>query len=53
MSHPSAYDLVVVAALEPFESALDEIVRERRELDAAEAAWLQGRRVRAVGGLGG
>jgi hypothetical protein len=37
---PSAYDSVVVAALEPFESALDEIVRERRELDAAEAAWL-------------
>ena len=36
----SAYDSVVVAALEPFESALDEIVRERRELDAAEAAWL-------------
>ena len=26
--------------LEPFESALDEIVRERRALDAAEAAWL-------------
>jgi hypothetical protein len=37
---PSAYDSVVVAALEPFESALEEIVRGRRELDAAEAAWL-------------
>jgi hypothetical protein len=30
----------VATALEPFESALEEIVRQRRELDAAEAAWL-------------
>src|SRR6185369_4107535 len=37
---PSAYDSVVAVALEPFETALDEIVRERRELDATEAAWL-------------
>ena len=30
----------MVTALSPFESALEEIVRQRRELDAAEAAWL-------------
>jgi Domain of unknown function (DUF222) len=37
---PSAYYSVMAAVLAPFESALDEIVRERREVDAAEAAWL-------------
>jgi hypothetical protein len=30
----------VAAAIQPFESALEEIVRERKDLDAAEAAWL-------------
>ena len=30
----------MATAIAPFESALEEIVRERRELDAAEAAWL-------------
>jgi hypothetical protein len=30
----------VATAIAPFESALEEIVRERKDLDAAEAAWL-------------
>jgi hypothetical protein len=30
----------VATAIQPFESALEEIVRERKEVDAAEAAWL-------------
>ena len=30
----------MVAALESFESAIDELVRERREIDALEANWL-------------
>jgi hypothetical protein len=30
----------VATALAPFDSELEEIVRERKELDAAEAAWL-------------
>ena len=31
----------MAAAIAPFESALEEIVRERHEVDAAEAAWLE------------
>ncbi len=30
----------MATAIAPFESALEEIVRERRQVDAAEAAWL-------------
>ena len=30
----------MATAIAPFESALEEIVRERKDLDAAEAAWL-------------
>src|SRR4051794_40171333 len=30
----------MVAAVSPFESRLEEIVRRRREIDAAEAEWL-------------
>ncbi|HTK15880.1 MAG TPA: DUF222 domain-containing protein [Acidimicrobiia bacterium] len=31
----------MATAIQPFESALEEIVRERKDIDAAEAAWLE------------
>ena len=40
MSHPRRIVRCVAIAIQPFESALEEIVRERRQVDAAEAAWL-------------
>ena len=40
MSHPRRIVRCVATALAPFESELEEIVRERKEIDAAEAAWL-------------
>ena len=40
MSHPRRIVRCVATALAPFESALEEIVRERKDLDAGEAAWL-------------
>ncbi len=40
MSHPRRIVRCVATAIAPFESALEEIVRERKALDAGEAAWL-------------
>ena len=40
MSHPRRSVRCVAVAIAPFESALEEIVRERKEIDATEAAWL-------------
>ena len=40
MSHPRRIVPCVATAIAPFESALEEIVRERKQVDAAEAAWL-------------